>query len=364
MRFARERAEIERFARALEPSPVRRDGEFADELALVGALRELGAAGAPDLETRQRIHAEIAGRLETAAATTPRRRWRPRTADLVAAALFLVLVLSGLTLVLSRSALPGDALYGVKRAGESTALGLTFGDQAKARKHLEFATNRITELGELAGQDASERDYRTAYDDFAADLKAGVAQMATVATTDGGGTQALSDVRLWARNQAARLASRQAALPADAAPVFGDARDLLAKVQDRTSGLVARMSCYQITTGASDELGPLPATGECTERSVAPQAGVPSPGPAEPSGPTGPDSGESTAPTPTATQLPASDATATPGIPVPTGGVVPPPVYGQTPTTPPGPPATSATPPPPLVSIPPLLPGLPPIVIG
>jgi uncharacterized protein DUF5667 len=358
VRFARERAEIDRFARALEPSPVRRDGEFADELALVGALRELGAAGAPDLETRQRIHAEIAGRLETAAATTPRRRWRPRTADLVAAALFLFLVLSGLTLVLSRSALPGDTLYGVKRAGETTALGLTFGDQAKARKHLEFATNRITELGELAGQDASERAYRTAYDDFATDLKAGVAQMAAVATSDGGGTQALSDVRLWARNQAARLASPQAALPADAAPVFGDVRDLLGKVQERTSGLVARMSCYEITTGASDELGPLPATGECTERSVVPQAGVPSSGPAEPS------SGEGTTPTPTASQLPPSDAAATPGIPAPTGGVTPPSVYGQAPTTTPGSPATSTTQPPPLVSIPPLLPGLPPIVIG
>jgi len=358
VRFARERAEIERFARALEPSPVRRDGEFADELALVGALRELGTAGAPDLETRQRIHAEIAGRLETAAATTPRRRWRPRTADLVAAALFLFLALSGLTLVLSRTALPGDALYGVKRAGESTALGLTFGDQAKARKHLEFATNRVTELGELAAQDASQADYRTAYDDFAADLKAGVAQMTTVATSDGGGAQALSDVRLWARNQEARLASRQAALPADAAPVFGDVRDLLGKVQERASGLVARMSCYEITTGTSDELGLLPAAGECTERPVTPQTGVSSSQSTEPS------AAGSTAPAPTGTQLPPSDSTATPGLPAPTGGVTPPPVYGQVPTTTPPPPSTSTSQQPPLVSIPPLLPGLPPIVIG
>jgi hypothetical protein len=358
VRFARERAEIERFARALEPSPVRRDGEFADELALVGALRELGAAGAPDLETRQRIHAEIAGRLETAAATTPRRRWRPRTADLVAAALFLFLVLSGLTLVLSRTALPGDALYGVKRAGESTALGLTFGDQAKARKHLEFATNRVTELGELAAQDASQADYRTAYDDFAADLKAGVAQMTTVATSDGGGAQALSDVRLWARNQEARLASRQAALPADAAPVFGDVRDLLGKVQERANGLVARMSCYEITTGTSDELGLLPATGGCTERPVTPQTGVSS------SQSTGPSVAGSTAPAPTGTQPPPSDSAATPGLPAPTGGVTPPPVYGQVPTTTQPPPSTSTTQQPPLVSIPPLLPGLPPIVIG
>ncbi|WP_410629864.1 DUF5667 domain-containing protein [Amycolatopsis sp. cmx-4-83] len=355
MRFARERAEIDRFARALEPSPVRRDGEFADELVLVGALRDLGAAGAPDLETRQRIRAEIAGRLETAAAT-PRRRWRPRTADLVAAALFLVLVLSGLTLVLSRSALPGDALYSVKRAGESTALGLTFGDQAKAQKHLEFATNRITELGELAREDASQADYRTAYDDFAADLKAGVAQLATVATSDGGGAQALADVRLWARNQAARLTSQP--LPADATPVFGDVRDLLGKVQERTSGLVARLNCYEITTGTSDELGLLPATGECTAR-PAPAAGEqPS------SGPSSSVPGESTAPLATGTQLPPSDAAATPGIPAPTGGVTPPPVYSG-PTTSTRPPSTTpTTSTPPLVSIPPLLPGLPPIVIG
>ncbi|MDQ7810504.1 DUF5667 domain-containing protein [Amycolatopsis sp. A133] len=356
MRFARERAESERFAHALEPSPVRRDGDFADELALVGALRDLGAAGAPDLETRQRIRAEIAGRLETAAATTPRRRWRPRTADLVAAALFLFLVLSGLTLVLSRTALPGDALYNVKRAGESTALGLTFGEQEKARKHLEFATNRITELGELAAQGASEADYRTAYDDFAADLRAGVAQMSAVATGDGAGAQALSDVRLWARNQAARLAAQP--LPADAAPVFGGVRELLGKVQERTSGLVARMNCYQITTGSADELGPLPATGECTQRPAPAAGGQPT------SASVAPSSEDSTSPVPTGTQLPPSDAAATPGIPAPTGGVTPPPVYGQPPTTSHPPVTTTTTPAPPLVSIPPLLPGLPPIVIG
>lgn len=357
MRFARERAEIDRFARALEPSPVRRDGEFADELALVGALRELGAAGAPDLETRQRIRAEIAGRLETAAAT-PGRRWRPRTADLVAAALFLFLMLSGLTLVLSRNALPGDPLYGVKRAGESTSLGLTFGDQAKAQKHLEFATNRITELGELAAEGANEADYRTAYNDFATDLRAGVAQLATVATSDSGGAQALSDVRLWARNQAARLAAQQPTLPADATTVFGDVRTLLGKVQERTSGLAARMNCYQITTGTSDDLGLLPATGECTQRPAPSAGGEPASSAPQPS------TTESTAPAPTGTQLPPSDAATTPGVPVPTGGVTPPPVYGQVPTTTPRPPVTSTTPSPPLISIPPLLPGLPPIVIG
>ncbi|WP_326945880.1 MULTISPECIES: DUF5667 domain-containing protein [unclassified Amycolatopsis] len=358
MRFARERTDADRFARALEPSPVRRDGEFADELAVVGALRELGAAGAPDLETRQRIRAEIAGRLETAAAT-PVRRWRPRTADLVAAALFLVLVLSGLTLVLSRGALPGDALYAVKRAGETTSLNLTFGDQQKAQKHLEFATNRVTELGELAAEGASPADYQTAYDDFATDLRAGVTQLTAVATSDGSGAQQLSDVRLWARNQAARLAAQQAALPAGAASVFGDVRTLLGKVQERTSGLVARLNCYQITTGTADDLGLIPATGECTQRPAPSSGGEVSSAPTSSSSSTT----ESTAPAPTGTQLPPSDATATAETPAPTGGSTPPPVFGQ-PSSTSRPPATSTSRPPPIVSIPPLLPGLPPIVIG
>jgi hypothetical protein len=354
VRIARERAEDERFARALEPSPVRRDGEFADELAVVGALRELGAAGAPDLETRQRIRAEIAGRLETAA-VTPVRRWRPRTADLVAAALFLFLVLSGLTLVLSRNALPGDALYAVKRAGETTTLNLTFDDREKARKHLEFATNRVTELGELAAEGAGGAAYRTAYDDFATDLRAGVAQLTAVATSAGGGEQQLCDVRLWAGDQAARLA--RTSLPEEAATVFDDAQDLLGQVQDRTSSLVARLNCYQITTGTADELGLLPATGVCTQRPVPPQGGEASPAPARPS------AVESTQPVPTGTQPVPSEVAATPTTPTPTGGAAPPPVYGQPPSTT-RPPVTSTSRPPPLVSIPPLLPGLPPIVIG
>lgn len=362
MRFARERAESDRFARALEPSPVRRDGEFADELAVVAALRDLGEAGAPDLETRQRIRAEIAGRLETAAATTHRRRWRPRTADLVAAALFLVMAATGLTLVLSRNALPGDPLYGLKRAGESTSLGLTFGDQARAQKHLEFATNRVNELGELAAEGgATEADYRMAVDDFATDLRAGVTQLTEVATGDDGGTQQLSDLRLWARNQEERLASQQkSALTPGAAAAVGDARGLLGKVLQRSTDLVARMNCYEITTGTSDDLGLLPAKGECTTKPSTPPAGQGSPttttAPPTTSEPTGPGA--------TSTELPGA-STMTTVTPPPTNGTTPPPEVFPAPIQPPTSTRVTPTPtPPPLISLPPLLPGLPPIIIG
>lgn len=358
MRFARERAESDRFARALEPSPVRRDGEFADELAVVAALRDLGEAGAPDLETRQRIRAEIAGRLETAAATE-RRRWRPRTADLVAAALFLVMAATGLTLVLSRNALPGDTLYGLKRAGESTSLGLTFGDQARAQKHLEFATNRVSELGELADKGgATEADYRRAVDDFATDLRAGVAQLTEVATADDGGTQQLSDLRLWARSQEERLASQQNGLTPGAAAAVGDARGLLGKVLQRSTELVARMNCYEITTGTSDDLGLLPAKGECTKKPSTPAAGQGSP--TTPPPPTS----ESTGPDATSTELPGATTMTTVTQP-PTNGTTPPPeVYPAPIPAPTSSRLPTPTTTPPLISLPPLLPGLPPIVIG
>jgi hypothetical protein len=356
VRFARERAESERFARALEPSPTPRNGEFADELAIVGALRALGEAGSPDPATRQRIRAEIAGRLETAA-VTHRRRWRPRTADLVAAALFGFLVLAGLTLVLSRNALPGDPLYAVKRAGENTALGLTFGDQARAAKHLEFATNRVTELGKLADHGASASAYRTALDDFSSDVREGVSQLTALATGDGG-AQELSDLRLWARDQSERLAAHQGALPAAASGAFGEARGLLDRVEVRTTELVSRLNCYQITSGQTDELGAVPAKGECTQKPLGQQQ---NPLPAPP-GP--PSTTEPGAPPAASTELPATGATPTPGTPPPTGGTAPPviPAPIPSPTLPRLPTPTST--PPPLISIPPLLPGLPPIVIG
>ena len=266
-------------------------------------------------------------------------------------------VLTGLTLVLSRNALPGDALYTVKRAGENTALGLTFGDQAKAAKHLEFATNRITELGRLADQGANESAYRTALDDFSGDVRAGVAQLTALAAADGG-AQELSNLRLWARNQADRLAAHAGAMQPDALAAFGEARSLLSRVQDRTTEFVARLDCYQITSGTSDELGAIPAKGACTQRpSKPPQSNLSPP-------PTAPTTSEPTAPPTAGTELPATGATPTGATPPANGGpvpsVVPAPIPAPTPPRLP----TPTTTPPPLISIPPLLPGLPPIVIG
>ncbi len=351
--FARERADGDRFADLVDGTPPQ-DDEFERELALVGGLRELGAGGAPDAETRKRIRDEIAGRL--AEAEAPSKRRGHAIANLSAAAVALVLALGGITLLLSRDALPGDPLYGIKRAGESTALGLTFDEQDKAKKHLEFATNRVGELDELTRQGASTGAYFTGLADFETDLRAGVSQLTAIVTDQGGQTR-LAELSSWARQQSDRLGIQVGNAPAEARDKFAAARVLLDKVQARTTDLGSRLVCYTITTGSSDDLGALPAAGDCVRDS--PNAVVP------PVIPPAPSSAPTGSPSPTSLPPTSGVDTAVPTGPLaPSSGSAPPPVVATpAPTTKTPPPATTTTPPP-LISIPPLIPGLPPIIIG
>lgn len=354
--FARERAEGDRFADLVDGMADPEDDEFAKELAIIGGLRELGASGAPDAETRQRIRDEIVGRLAEAEAEAPPKRRGPAAANLAAACVALVLALGGLTLLLSKDALPGDPLYGIKRAGESAALGLTFDAQDKAKKHLEFATNRVGELDELTRQSAGSDAYLTGLADFESDLRAGVSQL-TALVTDGNSQTRLADLRTWARQQSDRLGIQADRAPTEARDRFEAARELLEKVQVRSADLGSRLTCYTITTGSSDDLGAVPAVGECVRNPDSPNAVVP------PTASTAPSS----APAPSApASLPPSsgvDGSAPTGPLAPPAGGTPPPVAPvPQPTKPPPPPTT--TPPPPLISIPPVIPGLPPITIG
>nr|WP_221472348.1 DUF5667 domain-containing protein [Amycolatopsis umgeniensis] len=327
-------------------------------MALVGGLRELGAGGAPDAETRKRIRDEIAGRL--AEAEAPSKRRGHAIANLSAAAVALVLALGGITLLLSKDALPGDPLYGIKRAGESAALGLTFDEQDKAKKHLEFAADRVGELDELTRQGASTGAYFTGLSDFETDLRAGVSQLTAIVTDQGGQTR-LAELRTWARQQSDRLGLQIGHAPVDARDKFASVRVLLDKVQARTTDLGSRLVCYTITTGSSDDLGAVPAAGDCVRNPDSPNAAVPPVTlPAPSSAPTG-------SPSPTSPPPSSSSGvdTATPTGPLaPPPGSKPPPVVATPAPTTKTPPPTTTTRPPPLISIPPLIPGLPPIIIG
>lgn len=355
----RSRAEDEDFARAVDGGAP--SGED-DELAVVGALRGLGDIGSLDEATRHRIHSGIIERLAPADGEQDEPR-RPRVlAGVLAAAAAAVLVVGALGLLLSKDALPGDALYDVKRAGESASLGLTFDDQGKASKYLEFAGTRLDELSALPGRGAAESGYRRVLTDFRTDATNGAARMSVLGVEDGGAQ--LTKLRDWTRQQSVRLEAAKADLPPSASAVYETSAALLSRIEARAGALAGRLQCYLITTGESDDLGAVPATGPCDppqgnqgSAQGEPPALVPEPRQ---------DLSGGTVPIPTQRMLSQLDSPApTPPSPTAPGAVsVPPPVIPPPIPTPTGPRLPSVLTKPPLISIPPLIPVLPGIGIG
>jgi hypothetical protein len=353
--------QAERFAQALESQPV--DGPDLDlelDLAIVAALRELGPDLAPDDVAKQRMRNRVLA--EGSPAVDCRRG---RFAIALVAALALVFALAGMSLLLSRDALPGDALYGVKRTAEAASLGLTFGDASKALKHLELAAARVSEMETLAQRHIEPADgpvggYLTALTDFDADAAQGSHQLTSLATH--GDVQLLASLKAWAEQQHTRLTALEPRLPVAAHNREDGSKALLAKIANRAAALLARIDCYQITTGSSDDIGPLPATDVCHR----PTAGDIAPAPAPSAG-----SGSTSAPhvKPSAPQAP---QTPPPGAPVDSQSTQPPVTLPQvplvptpvptSPNRPPAPPAPQL--PIPILEIPPLLSGLPAIRIG
>ena len=341
----------EQFARAVDAHPGSsppEDDEFADELAVVALLRKAAVTAGPDEAAKARMRARVLGAAEAPPTKLDRpvreRRTgaRGRLAVALAAALCLLFSLAGMSLLLSRDALPGDALYGVKRTAESASLGLTFGEESKGYKRLEFAAARVAEIETLVDRYRESGGgplggYLTALTDFDADAAAGSRVLAALGSNSD--QRALEGLRDWAGAQATRLAELRASLPAEAADRAGTSLDLLDRIAERASALHARVDCASVTSGQADQVGPLPAEDECA---AAPTL---DPGASPTVLPSAPPPTTAVAPT---TSGEAPGATSTPGD-----------VPGTaTPSTPAAPPTTTTTGP--LLPLPTLtLPSLP-----
>ena len=311
----------ERFARAVDGGMRElSDHALERELAVVAALRQAGAAAGPRPDEVDRIRrrvmagfpattvagakiadAGIAGtdrvdeesgsRVVLPAPGSRGRRHRGRhrasvgveaRAQMVvaaAAALCLFLSLSGMSLLLSRDALPGNPLYSVKRSAESAELGMTFGDESRALKHLEFATARVDEIEVLAAEGAvtgTAAQFLDVLDDFDSDAAAGARLLTSMAAT--GDRDMLSSLLGWSSQQQERLGDLRAALPAEAGSRLSGSLELLDRVQDRVEALEQRAGCRNVTSEASDDLGALPGDDPCVRRpldDVAPAVALP-----------------------------------------------------------------------------------------
>lgn len=396
----------ERFARAVDSSPGAvqpQDPTLAGELAVVARLQHTAEATGPGDAARDRMRAKL---FEQFQPPTPAPALRPspvprkpaptpgitnrtvipapakkvtstrgRVLIALGATFCLVLALAGMTLLLSRNALPGDALYSIRRAAESATLGLTSGDDSKGRKHLEYAADRIGDIESLAARypdpaDSPVGDYLTAFADFDSDAAAGTQYLTSYATSHS--MDGLTTLRDWATQQSGRIEVVESALPAAARTTAGKSVALLGRIATRASALLARDNCYTITSGRTDTLGELPAPGPCDT--------APGPGSGEPS-----HSGGTVGATPTIQTPVPHGATTTP---VPTGQAMgparttttfptPPTVFeppilgtqqggGAGGSTPTGAPGNTITIPLPLpgLNLPTLLPGLPGLKIG
>ncbi|GAB2824262.1 DUF5667 domain-containing protein [Lentzea nigeriaca] len=257
--------EHERFARAVEggPQPVGRDSDLADDLAIVALLRGMDVG--PDAETRARMKQRIltAPPPEKPLVGSSVRRVgaRARLAVAAAAVLCLLMSLGGMSVLLSRDALPGDPLYGVKRTTESASIGLTFGDESRALKHLEFAASRVTEMETLADRSADQSAQLTALADLNSDAVEGARQFTTYATSSD--EKALPALREWALAQYVKLGTLRPRLPGDAGAHADTTMWLLASIAQRAHDLAARAGCAAVVSGSSDKLGPLPSKDEC-----------------------------------------------------------------------------------------------------
>ena len=305
------------------------------------------------------------GREEAAAAASRRSGKRARPHLRIAAAVRIAVatlavcaVLLGGAVWLSRSALPGDALYGLKRASENAQLALAADSQQRAADLLSFAKTRADEVSELLSQPSA-----AAAGPQAGGISAGKASLirSTLGSADDDvrqasqllGSQAVRsrsgaplDVLLrWAPGQQGRLTDIAGRMPAGGLQQAAqNSANLVAAAAARATALQADLGCSCLGGAGSDNLGPLP----CQPCNTG--AGHPSTSPATPTVPTtttGHRSGTATQPAPSPagnSTTPAQGGTSGSSTPAGTGSGTP---GGVLPTLPP--------PSLPTISVPPLV---------
>lgn len=204
----------------------------------------------------------------SAGSQRPGRGLRRRAVLVGAAALAFMIALTGGGVFASKDALPGDQLYAMKRATETAETALTFGEEAKAQRHLQVATRRLDEVEKLVTRQQTITDPKlveSAMKDFDSATGEGTKRLFAAQES----ATALADLRAWAGEQVARLSALRSTLPPSTQPEADESIEFLDKLLSRAAQLEKRADCDNVTSGEVDAIGPLPAQGSCDSKDSA-----------------------------------------------------------------------------------------------
>jgi hypothetical protein len=261
---------------------------------LISRLRTLPTGPAPDpgfsadlrsqlVSITARIIAESAPEAEASAAAPAGQRAasgalravrRPLLAFAGASAVLVLLL--AMAVWMSGGALPGESLYGVKRASENVQLSMAGNDADKGRAYLQLATNRAKEIQNLLskpsampatggvngdGRTLSPHTASLVSDTLAsadANSRSGMQLLGRAAVSQLS-TEPLDRSSSWLPGQRTRLTDIRDRIPAGALHNRAQVSlNLLQRIATRTSQLTSKMGCPCLALSHADDLGPLP----------------------------------------------------------------------------------------------------------
>ncbi len=247
------------------------------------------AAGATATQAR----AKRAAKAERAEAEPARRFRFAKPLIAVACALTAFVLLLGGAVLLSQHALPGDALYGVKRASEDVEYSTTSGAVAKGKLKLDFAATRIGEVADLlhtptamaggagALADSGQISSSTAglvHDTLSSandDIRS-ASQMLNGEAVRNHDAGSLDAITSWAPAQINAMKVIVGRIPAGS--LHQDAvrtLRLLEQAKQRSAVLGSELGCTCLSTTGGDQFGPLPCSGSCSSTPTNGPGGIP-----------------------------------------------------------------------------------------
>jgi len=270
------------------------DRQTAEFLELVSALRS-----APPVEARSAFVSDLRERLLLAAETelaspdlsddvdrrltvSPRRTPRERRIAVALGGFALVGATTSMA-VAAQSALPGDALYPLKRAMENAEAGFRVSDDAKGATILANATGRLDEVGELTREgDANALDIEKTLNTFA-DQATEASDLLLADYAETGNEASVNQLRDFTATSIAALGSLEAVIPAGAEDALLNAADVLFAI-DATAAQVCPACTGQ---GITEIPPPLMAAGgeslDDAQQSLSGATVVAAPAPIKPS---------------------------------------------------------------------------------